>query len=110
MGSGEEYLDACLYASYYIKDLGLTTRLNFSEVSKRVAKGEGIYTLAENKSNGDGHIYVVSATQFIDGNNGIEHNIDYLDPKYGKSFHCSYDDFYYGNYNGFKVLGMIYTL
>lgn len=104
-----ECLTACQYSSYYTKSLDYTYRLSFSEVGRRVAKGQGIFTALKKDGTNMGHVVVVSATQFIDGNNGIENNIDYLDPFYGKSYHCSYDEFYNGNYNGLKVLCMIYT-
>lgn len=108
--NASECLNACRYASSNVKPLSFTsTRLSFSEVGRRVAKGEGIFTVLAKEGTNLEHAVVVSATQFIDGNNGIENNIDYLEPFYGKSYHCSYDSFCNGHCQNMKFSRMIYT-
>lgn len=105
-----ECLKACRYASSNVKPLILTAdQPGFNEIVKRVAKGEGIFTVLAKEGTNLEHAVVVSATQFIDGSSGTEYNIDYIDPYYGISYHCSYDSFCNGHCQNMKFSRMIYT-
>lgn len=89
--------------------MSVALKLDFYEIGARISKDEGIYTILTKEGTNQGHVVLIAATQFIDGNNGIENNIDYIDPLYGKRLHCSLEDFYNGHYYSCKVLCMIYT-
>lgn len=108
-----ECLSACTYAKNCKTNItGSPVLLNFSEISRRVSFDQGIFT-ALSVSGGIGHAVVIGGTQFIDGNNGIDYNIDYLDPSDGLRHHCSYNDFCNGQlkeYKSYKPTYMIYSV
>ncbi len=53
---------------------------------------------------------VICETQFIDGGDGTQYNVDYIDPWDNSRQHCSYEDFRNGRHNSMVVANMIYSL